>query len=184
MIKLADFSRLAAMTAVVAGLGFASLAHAEDISPEHEKAAREALAAMKATEPFDNILPQVAERLKAELIQTSPNFQDIITATVDEKALALAGRRGDLEKEAAAIYARTFTIEELNGITAFFSSEAGKKFISDLPLASREMYKAAEIWGAGVERDLITESETELRKYIKTQPEGEAAPAEGEQSGN
>ncbi len=179
MIKLADFGRLAVMTVVAAGLGFASLAHAEDISPEHEKAAREALSAMKATEPFDNILPQIAERLKAELIQTSPNYQDIIVTTVDEKALALAGRRGDLEKEAAAIYARAFTIDELNAIAAFFGSETGKKFITDLPLANREMYKAADIWAAGVERDLITETDVTLRQYIQVPQDGEGAATDG-----
>ncbi len=169
MTKFADFSRLAILATVAAGLSLASAARAEDITPEHEKAAREALLALKATEPFDNILPQIAERLKANFIQTSPNYQDIIVTTVDENALALAGRRGDLEAEAASIYARTFTAEELKAMTAFFSSEVGQKFLKDLPLANREMYKAADIWGAGVERDLVNESEKELRKYLAPQ---------------
>ena len=167
MIKLADFGRVAIVSALAAGLGLASVARAEDITPEHEKAAKETLKALNATEPFDNILPQVAERLKANLIQTSPNYQDVITTTVDDNALALAGRRGDLEKEAASIYAKTFSVEELNAITTFFTSDVGKKFLKDIPLANREMYKAADIWGAGVERDLVAESEKELRKYLQ-----------------
>lgn len=187
MTKLADFGRLVILSTVVAGIGFASLARAEDVSPEQEKAARAAIDALKATEPFDNILPQIAERLKANLIQTSPNYQDVIVTTVDENALALAGRRGDLEKEAAAIYARTFTTEELNEITKFFGSEVGQKFLKDIPLANREMYKAADIWGAGIERDLANESEKELGKYLQPQEGDAAAPADGaatDQSGN
>ncbi|MCO6186329.1 DUF2059 domain-containing protein [Rhizobium sp. L1K21] len=178
MIKLADIGRFVILSTVVAGVGFASIARAEDITPEQEKAARAALDALNATEPFDNILPQIAERLKANFIQTSPNQQDVIVSTVDENALALAGRRGDLEKEAAAIYARTFTVEELNAITAFFSSDVGQKFLKDVPLANREMYKAADIWGAGIERDLVNESEKELRKYLQPQ-EGDAAATDG-----
>ncbi len=84
------------------------------------KAARATIAALGVTNNFDNILPNLAERLKNTLIQASPNFQELITATVDEKALTLAARRADLENEAATIYAKTFTLEELNAITEFY----------------------------------------------------------------
>ncbi len=114
------------------------------------KAARATIAALGVTNSFDNILPNLAERLKNTLIQASPNHQDLITATVDEKALALAARRADLENEAATIYAKTFTVDELNAITAFYNSEAGKKLLNNGPIASRELLKAADIWASGI----------------------------------
>lgn len=91
-------------------------------------------------------------------------MQDAITATVDAKALELAPRRADLEREAALTYARAFSVEELKAISTFYSSEAGKKLLKDGPIATRELMKAADIWAAGINRDLNTSSMAELQK--------------------
>ncbi|RWQ12718.1 MAG: hypothetical protein EOS19_33710, partial [Mesorhizobium sp.] len=72
----------------------------------HLKAARAAVAAIHATDPFDSILPQAAGALQQQLIQKNPDMQELIGRTVSEKALALASRRADLEKEAALTYAK------------------------------------------------------------------------------
>ncbi len=141
------------------------------------KAAYAAIKATGATVPFDSILPNIAEQLKASFIQASPNYQDIISSTVDNDALALAGRRGDLEKEAATIYAKTFTADELNTIANFFNSDVGKKFLKDVPLANRELFKAADIWSAGVQRDLTKSSADKLEKIIGDKIKAGQAPA-------
>lgn len=129
-------------------------ARAEDISPAHLEAARQAIVAIHATDDLDKILPQAAQDLKTQLIERNPNLSDLISSTVDDQTLSLAGRRGDLEKEVAMAYARVFTEDELKKITEFYNSPAGKKLISDGPIASRETLKAAKIWQAGVVRDL------------------------------
>ena len=154
MMKLSGFGRMAAAAIVLAGLGAGSVFAADDVTPEHLKAARSAIAAVGATSKFDVILPTIAEQLKQQLIQATPNFEPVINETVDEQAIAIAKRRADLENEAANIYAKTFSIEELNAITAFYSSAAGKKLMSDGPIALREMTTAADTWASGVSRDL------------------------------
>ena len=168
MINFAGFGRLAAASILVSGLALGFSAHAQDaaVSDEQMKAARAAITAINATGPFDTILPALAEQLKNQLIQAQPNFQNEISTTVDEQALALAARRADLEKEAASIYAKTFTVDELNAITTFYSSPAGKKLLSDGPIASREMNKAADIWAAGISRDLAKETDKALQKSL------------------
>jgi hypothetical protein len=118
------------------------------------EAAKTTIAAIHATDEFDQILPQAAQDLKTQLIEGNPNLSDLISSTVDAQTLALAGRRGDLEKEIALVYARVFSEEELNKISEFYMSPAGLKLISDGPIASRETVKAAKIWQAGVARDL------------------------------
>ena len=163
--------RVRVLTAFVLLATTAPAAFAQDVTEDHLKAARAAISAIGATDNFDNILPNLAERLKANLIQASPNYQDLISSTIDTKALELAGRRADLEREAATIYAKTFTVEQLNAISAFYQSEAGKKLLNDGPIASREMLKAADIWAAGVSRDLNAEATKTLQATL-------AAPAE------
>ena len=125
MNKLAGLVRTFAATAVLLS-ALVPAVQAQDVSEEQIKAARATIAALGVTNSFDNILPNLAERLKNTLIQASPNHQELITATVDEKALSLAARRADLENEAATIYAKTFSLEELNAITEFYGSAADK----------------------------------------------------------
>ena len=161
--------RLAVGAILLSGAAFVSPAHADDVSEEQIAAAKATVQSLNLTLPFDRILPGVAERLKSELIQASPNFTDLITTTVDEKALALAPRRGDLEREVGRIYANTFTLEELKAITAFYHSDVGKKLLKDGPVATREMMKAADIWAAGISRDLAKEADAALEKQIGSQ---------------
>jgi hypothetical protein len=177
MIKFAGLGRFAAATVILSGVAFSSAVQAQEASPEQLKAARAAINAIGATTQFDNILPGLAERLKADLIQDSPNYQDAITAEVDKQALALAPRRADLEKEAALTYAKAFSVEELNAIAAFYSSPVGQKLLKDGPIASRETVKAADIWAQGISRDLQKQTSTELSKVIKAAPAPAADPA-------
>jgi len=148
------FRRLIAPLSVAIVLGGLCSAQAQDITPSHLAAARSAVAAIKATDMFDSILPDAARALKAELIQKDPNLESVISSAVDEQALKLAARRADLENEAARAYAVSFTEEELNAITGFYTSPAGLKLLSEGPIVTREVNKAASIWQRGVARDL------------------------------
>jgi hypothetical protein len=145
----------------------ASLAMAqEEPSEAHREAARGAIDALGATDQFDQILPEAAERLKSTLIRATPNYQEAIIETVDETAIDLASRRADLEREAATIYAQTFTQEELEAITAFYTSEAGIKLLENGTEVTRQLLQAAQIWANGIQRDLATETDTALEAKL------------------
>ena len=170
--------RLSVAMTASAFVALASHAQAQDISDTHLAAARAAVAAINATDPFDAILPQAANALKQQLIQQNPNLQALVVATVDEKTLAMAARRSDLEREAALAYARAFTEADLNAIAAFYTSEPGKKLIAEGPIVTREVGKAAEIWQRGIARDLAVEVGQQLQTVVGSQ--AQPAPATGE----
>jgi hypothetical protein len=186
--------RTAAIMAATAFVAFASQSYAQEISEAHMKAARAAIAAIKATDSYDMLLPAAAQILKQELIQQNPDLTDLISSTVDEKALALAPRRADLEREAALVYAKSFSEADLNAIAAFYSSAAGKAFIANAPIVAREVTKAVDIWQRGIQRDLATAVGESISKEVDAQvkaakavsdavapaPDGEAAAPEGE----
>lgn len=161
MINFAGFGRTLAVTLIVSA-GLAGVVKAQDVTEDQIKAARAAITAIGATNGFDNILPGLAVRTKGILVQSSPNHEAEINTVVDEQALALAPRRADLEREAATIYAKTFTQEELKAIADFYNSPVGKKLLSDGPIATREVAKAAQIWAVGIDRDLKEESGKKL----------------------
>lgn len=169
MIKFAGFGRTLAATLIVSA-SLAGAVKAQDVTDEQIKTARSAIDAIGATAGFDNILPGLAVRIKSSLIQASPNHETEINAVVDEQALALAPRRADLEREAATIYAKTFTQEELKSIADFYGSPVGKKLLKDGPIASRELVKAAEIWASGISRDLQVESGKKLETILGAAP--------------
>lgn len=171
--------RLVALASVLACLAIGQPAVAQDIAESHVAAARSALSALRATEEFDIILPHAAQALKGELIQKNPDMQSDIIQVVDATTLALAARRGDLEREAALAYARVFTEAQLTEISTFYQSETGKKLLEDGPIVMREVYRAAEIWKNGIARDLAQQVGAELQKRYDVKKPDDAA--EGEQ---
>lgn len=185
--------RTATVLLASAFVAVASHAVAQEISETHLKAARATIAAVGATNSYDLLLPAAAQMLKTELIQQNPDLVDLISTTIDEKALALASRRADLEREAALVYARTFSEQELNAIAVFYSGEAGKKLLLQGPIVAREVNRAADIWQRGIQRDLATEVGKQISDVVDAQvkagqqsgggaaaPAPEGAPAEGE----
>ena len=169
MIRMNSIRRLALAVAAAAVVLSSLPASAQDISADHMKAARGAVAAIRATDPFDNILPEAAGALKQQLINKNPDMQEVISTTVDEKALALAPRRTDLEREAATAYAKSFSIEDLNAIAAFYNSESGKKLLENGPVVLRDVSKAAQIWQNGIARDLAVEVGKSLDAIVAAQ---------------
>ena len=169
MMKIQRFGGIAFGAVIAASVWASSGFAADGASEAHLKAARAAINAIRVTNPFDNILPTISMQLKNTLIQGSPNYEPLISETVDEQALKLAPRRADLEKEAAEIYAKAFTEEELNAIAAFYTSPAGAKLLKDGPLAIRELGKAGDIWATGISRDMTKITNEELEKKIAAQ---------------
>jgi hypothetical protein len=169
----------AAMLAAVSVLAFAGVAGAQEFTDAHLKAARAAISALNATGEFDEFLPSAAQQLKQQLIQKNPDLAVLISTTVDEKTLELVARRGDLEREASLIYARVFSEQQLNEITAFYNTETGKKLMADGDIVGRQTVEAAVIWQRGVARDLAELVGKHLNEVTRNQvpvPEAPAAP--------
>lgn len=146
--------RTAISLAIALMLTGATALKAQEISESHLATARAAIGSIKATDQFDNILPNAATQMKSELIPNNPDMQNEISNMVDDKAIALASRRADLENEIARVYARTFSEPELKAIVDFYSSEAGMKLLAEGPTVTREALAAADVWSNGIIRDL------------------------------
>ena len=128
---------------------------AQEISQEHIKAAKAAMNATGATTRRDSILPAEANVAKSTLIERQPNSQEEISTIVDEVAIGLAPRRGDLESEIALLYANTFTQEELTAIADFFNGEIGTKLLRQTPILLKKVDEAAGLWRVGLRRDMV-----------------------------
>lgn len=166
MILANKTRHIAAVVGAFAMLAVAQPALAQDISESHVAAARAAISAMRTTNEFDAILPQTALGVKNELIQQNPNLEAEINNVVDETAISLAARRGDLEREVALIYARIFSEAELKEISAFYATPTGQKVMDNAPIVLREIRQAADIWGRGIARDMAQQVGQELQERV------------------
>lgn len=174
MTVVTSIRRLIAVSTASAIIAFSFPAFAQEISESHLKAARAAVAAIRATDLYDGILPASANALKQALIEKNPDLQELIVSTVDQKAVELAPRRADLEKEAATAYAKVFTEADLNAIAAFYTSDTGKKLLQEGGAVSNELNKAADIWQRGIARDLAEE----VAKVLAAAAPAPAAPVD------
>ncbi|MET3560280.1 hypothetical protein ABID39_000972 [Bartonella japonica] len=161
------FQRFFAYVCVVAVLSVnTGMVYAQGVSDQHLDSARKAIRVIHATDQFDNFLSNAARDLKDELISDDPNLATAISDIVDKQALALARRRSDLEKEIAHVYAKYFTQKELDTITEFYSSDTGKKFLTEVPNIARDSYSTFDVWRSSLMQDLIKNVRKEMSETL------------------
>ncbi|OLL54806.1 DUF2059 domain-containing protein [Bartonella henselae] len=167
MEKIFSFQRFIGYFGAVAVMFMnIGIVHAQGVSAKHLISARKAINAIHATDQFDNFLPTAARDLKNELIGDDPNLATAISEIVDKQALALVKRRSDLEKEIAQVYAKYFTQEELDAITAFYSSDTGKKFLTEVPSIARDAYSTFDAWRSSIMQDLVKNVKKEMSETL------------------
>lgn len=176
---LGGLTKCAAIAAPVFVISLAP-SFAQEPSQSHLESAKAAISATGTSAPLDNILPIMADQAKTQMISGRPDIAATISDIVDNATIALAPRRGDLENEVAAIYAKVFTEEELKAIADFYLSDAGKKLLSEAPIIERQIKQASQTWGSGVRRDLSQAIGEKMRELEKIAAEKTAAekPAE------
>ena len=173
-MRLRGYLMAASLSAVIVG-GAASEVRAQELSDSHLAAARSAISAIEATNRFDDILPNVAQSIKQQLIANNPDLELQINDVVDAETLAMVSRRVDLENEAARAYAQALSEEHLLAVAAFYETEAGQALLANGAIVGREVQAAAGIWQRGIERDLLENVSLKLSEVApRVNPEEEA----------
>ncbi len=142
---------------VVAGMLVSSPVMAQDnsISESHIEAAKAAVKATKSIENFDNILPDVAERTRTLFIRSNPAMSAEIDIAVNEAAVELIPRRKELDRVIYEVWARRFTVEQLNDIATFYNSDTGKRFAEMSGPISAMTIGAAKQWSDAISTDMV-----------------------------
>lgn len=163
-----SLKRILVIAAVVVGSALAGLtvtrAANEDISPDHIKAAIRAFRAAGVGDVYDRVLPILSEQTQNRLIQLRPDLTEQIGVVVNDVAVKLIPRRVELDNQAARIWAQSFTVEELDTITGFFTSEVGKKYRQAGQQATQESMAAMKAWSSRVGDEMNTKAREEFKK--------------------
>jgi hypothetical protein len=163
MISIRSLIRAGLFASLVAGLPLAP-ATAQEFSESHLAAAKAAAVASPMAQEFNNLLPFLAQRVQNRLVSLRPDLHEVISKTVQDVALRLAARRGDLDSATALIWAREFTEDELNEIAAFYNSPVGKKFVGLGAKLGQQTVQTASNWSNRVGEELLDKAREELKK--------------------
>jgi hypothetical protein len=157
--------RLLAIALLCAGLTLP--ARAQDApSAEALRAAQDLAAVMTA----DTI-----QQMSAAMIgQMWPSIESQLGGKVDAATLAemrsefvgiATSFTGDMMKEAPAVYARNFSVQELRDLLAFYKSPAGAKALHIMPKVMADIATQMAPRMQGFQRDLVARMQTIMEKH-------------------
>jgi hypothetical protein len=136
-------------------------------SPEAVAAARELVVVMRAAEQFKTILPLLMRQLKPAIVQGRPEVERDFDAMIPVLQEIMGGQSEPMAKlidDFAMIYARNFTVEEMQRVTAFYQEPVGQKFLDKMPVITQESMSAGQEFGRTIAVELQKRMVEELRK--------------------
>jgi hypothetical protein len=105
-------------------------ASAQAPSPEAMTAARKLVATLKIADQYRALLPQLLLKLRPVVAQDRPEIERDYDAMTAPGAEIYAPFFASMVDQIAAVYAASFTLDELRQIEAFYAQPAGQKFLA------------------------------------------------------
>jgi len=151
----------ACLTMVLLAAGPAS---AQAPTPDTLAAARELVVVMRTAESFKAVMPIIVKNLKPAIVQNRPQVERDYDAIIPLMLESMNARVSEIIDQIAALYARTFTAEELREVTAFYRGPTGQKLVEKLPVITQESMLIGQRFGQAVAGELRGRIVDELRK--------------------
>jgi hypothetical protein len=152
---------------VVSMLVFSTcVARAQTPTPEAMTAARGLVATLKLTDQYKAQLPVILLGLKPALTQDRPELERDYDALMPTIADAYAPYYTAMVDAAATVYAKTFTVEELRELEAFYRRPVGQKFL----VKSQAITEQTTQVGQDVSRKATDDLRTRLTELLRQKP--------------
>lgn len=147
-------SVLVFVAVVTAGAAGAQTALSGAPSPENSAAAHQLIQVMRATDQFKAVLPIIEQNLKKAIVQDRPEVEKQYDAMMPVFTQKVQDRVGQMTDTIADIYARNFTLKELQDLIAFYQSPTGQKFLEKQPAIVQATMAAGSAFGQSVVNDI------------------------------
>jgi hypothetical protein len=157
------FSRLGAAVALTWCVLVAPVS-AQQATPGAVAAAREVVELKGGAQMFDPIIIGVVEQTKVALLQTNPQLARDLDAVSAQLRNEYAPRREEIVAEAAKFYAARFTEQDLKEIVAFLKTAAGRKMVTQEPLALEDTFQYVQQWSQRIGEDVMNRFRAEMKK--------------------
>jgi len=133
-------------------------ASAQAPSPEAMTAARKLVVTLKIADQYRALLPQLLLKLRPVVAQDRPEIERDYDALTVPGAEIYAPALTAMTDQIAALYARSFTVDELRQIEAFYAGPAGRKYL--------EKADALAQAAAQVSQDVSQKAADELKQRL------------------
>jgi uncharacterized protein len=133
-------------------------------SPGALAAARDLITATRAADQLKTLLPLFMQRLKPAIVQGRADVARDFDAIMPQLIEALTARSDVFAEGVAEIYARNFTVEELQQVAAFYRGPVGQKFLEKMPVIAQESMAMGQKFGQEVAGEMRNRMIEELRK--------------------
>jgi len=149
---------------LVACLFAAGPARAQTPSPDAMAAAHELIVTMRAADFFKTIMPALMQSFKPAIVQNRPQVERDFDAMLPLVLESFNARMNEVIDQIAAVYARTFTADELREAVAFYRGPTGQKIVQKLPALLQESMAVGQRFGQSIGNELRGRMIDELRK--------------------
>jgi hypothetical protein len=136
-------------------------------SPAAIAAAKEILAMKHADSMYASAVPNLVHKTKDQLLQSNLNYQKDLNEVEVIVAQKLAGRQKEIGDGMAAVYAQSFTEQELKDLVTFYKSPLGQKLLTAEPVAIQQSMAFMNQWAQGFAEMINGEFRAEMRKRGK-----------------
>ena len=134
---------------ILASATFAPLVHAQTQDP----AVRQEVAKLLEMTGTSQMAAQAASMVAGQILDgmrsnasIPPRAIDVAKEVLDEAFKATMSAPDGLMATLGDVYARHFSLDDIKGLVAFYSSELGKKVISAMPKLMQESMQVAQEW--------------------------------------
>jgi hypothetical protein len=149
----------------VLGLCFVAAPAASQHAPADAlPVARELITVMRATDQFKLIFPTIMQSLKPAIVQGRPQIEKDIDAMMPVLLEGVNSRINEITDQMAGVYARTFTVDEMRQLIAFYQTPVGQKLLETLPTLVQESMSIGQAWGRRLATELRDSMVDALRK--------------------
>jgi uncharacterized protein len=139
-------------------------AYAQKATPAALQAANEIAALTGATALFTPLIAGVIEQGKILYLQQDPSLATDLNVIAAQMRTELMPRANELTNHVAALYAESFSEQELKDVLAFYKSPAGKKLLEQQPKIVDTSLKYAQDWANKLSDQVIAKMRDELKK--------------------
>jgi hypothetical protein len=145
-------------------LGAAPSGRADQLDPVAVAKAKEMLAVSRQLQTLDAILVPISQSMEGLLERANPGREKDVREFMLKYYLPEVHKRlpeiGDLMAE---VWARYFTVAELDQLIAFYKSDIGQKVVSLQPRLFQDGMQLGTHWGERIGREALLKMEPELK---------------------
>lgn len=154
--------RLRSILPILALVLVSQAARADEAADRHAAAAA-LLDQLHPADAVTSMMPSIIGQIRANLTRNDPDLVKQFDGFAPQLMAEGDAAKADLVAKITDVYAQTYTVDDLNAMSAFYQSPVGQKVIASQSELNGKMLTVARDWGNGIAQKLAKEAAANLQ---------------------